>query len=103
MPLQLGRLIVDFQNCFPCRGAAFDPSPAFQRREWPSRSSSRGATIELVFSGTRRVSGISCVEVVHILGRSTVAPRLWRCFADTRNTGQGTNPITVMSKNLCTN
>jgi len=31
--LWFNNFIGDFQIRFPCRGAAFDPSPAFQRRE----------------------------------------------------------------------
>src|SRR5262245_52477601 len=91
MFLRLGRFIVDFQNRFSCRGAAFDLSfivnfqnrflcrraafdlsPAFQRRERPYRSASRGATVE-----RPRLRNIFVPKNLD----STVAPRLWGIIA----------------------
>src|SRR5262247_1920474 len=76
------RFIGDFQNRFPCRGAAFDLSPAFQRREHRH--------IDLPVAERRLSGGLkeqreqtpwSSGKVVRHLGCSTVAPRLGRIIA----------------------
>src|SRR5262245_59184702 len=72
----------DFQVRFHCRGAAFDLSPAFQRRERryldlpvAERRLSEGSQEQ------RAQSPCSHVEIVRRRCRSTVAPRLMGIIA----------------------
>src|SRR5262245_449988 len=68
--------IEDFQVRFPCRGAAFDLSPAFQRRE--RRHLDLRVAERRLNEGSQeqREQPWSDAEIVHHLCRSTVAPRL---------------------------
>src|SRR5262245_12025767 len=74
-------MISRLRNQFSCRGAAIEPSPAFQRREQPPRSASRGATIERRLSKTRRASVLLHREIVRRFCWSTVALRLLEIIA----------------------
>src|SRR5262245_27879570 len=72
------RFIGDFQVRFPCRGAAFDLSPAFQRRE--RRHLDLRVAERRLSEGSQEQSEQepwSHGEIIRRLCRSTVAPRLW--------------------------
>src|SRR5215475_8409749 len=74
----ISRLLIRFL----CRGDRRELSPAFQRLEWPSRSASRGATIEWRLSRTKRASVSSHREIIRRrFCWSTVAPRLFETIA----------------------
>src|SRR5262245_11266534 len=77
--------IGDFQIRFPRRGAAFEPSPAFQRhgrRNLDLPVAERRLSED--FQEQREQTPLSHREIVRRLRMSTVAPRLWMTIARTR-------------------
>src|SRR5262245_13462572 len=72
----------DIQIRFPCRGAAFEPSPAFQRRERRNLdlpvAERRLSEDSYEFRGQ---TPSSHGEIVRHRSWSTIAPRLWNIIA----------------------